>query len=59
VPLTPVTFNPGEMTKQVTIQVIGDTVKESDEQFKVVLYSPTNATLAPKYTGWGTIINDD
>jgi hypothetical protein len=52
------TFNPGDQTKQIAVQVIGDTVTEPDETFTVVLSNPTNATIA-KSTGIGTILNDD
>ena len=56
---TPLTFNPGDTAKPVTVQVIGDTVKESNELFGVIITNPTNATLAPKVKGWGNILNDD
>ena len=59
VALTPLTFNPGETSKNVTVMVNGDTSRESNEMFKVTLANPTNATLAAKFAGWGTITNDD
>jgi hypothetical protein len=52
------TFNPGETTKPITVQVIGDTVVESDETFFVNLSSATNATIADGQ-GMGTIIDND
>ena len=52
------TFNPGEISKTITVFVKGDTKVESDETFFVNLSSPTNATLAD-YQGLGTILNDD
>ena len=52
------TFNPGEISKTITISVKGDTNVELDETFFVNLSSPTNATLAD-YQGLGTILNDD
>ena len=52
------TFNPGEISKTITVFVKGDTKVESDETFFVNLSSPTNATLAD-YQGVGTILNDD
>lgn len=52
------TFNPGEISKTITVSVKGDTNVELDETFFVNLSSPTNATLAD-YQGLGTILNDD
>jgi hypothetical protein len=52
-------FAPGETAKTVTVQVNGDTDKESDETFDVNLANATgNATIADA-TGVGTIVNDD
>jgi len=58
VPPTTITFNPGETTKTVTINVIGDTAKESNELFAVNLLNPVGATLGTS-RGFGNIINDD
>jgi Calx-beta domain len=44
------TFNPGETTKTITIEVKGDSKKESDETFYVDLFG--NSRI-------GTILNDD
>jgi hypothetical protein len=52
------TFNPGETTKAITVQVNGDTVLEPSETFFVNLISATNATIADGQ-GVGTIIDDD
>jgi uncharacterized repeat protein (TIGR01451 family) len=54
-----VAFNPGE-TKQLitTIAVTGDSRKESDETFSVILANPVNATLGDD-RGQGTIVDDD
>jgi hypothetical protein len=52
------TFAPGETTKQITVEVNGDTVFESDEAFKVNLTNPINATVADA-NGTGTLTNDD
>ncbi|OFW79562.1 MAG: hypothetical protein A2Z48_09370 [Actinobacteria bacterium RBG_19FT_COMBO_70_19] len=54
-----VTFNPGQISKQVTIQVQGDTAIETTEIFSVTLSNPTNATLAGSGSAIGTITNDD
>jgi len=61
VPLMMLTFNPviDPTTKYVTVQVIGDTKKENNELFGVIIINPTNATLAAKVKGWGYILNDD
>jgi hypothetical protein len=53
------TFAPGETTKSVTVLVKGDIVDEADETFGVLLSGPTNATLASKSVGVGTILDDD
>ena len=53
-----VTFNPGETSKTVTIQVNGDTVSEPNETFNVILSGAVNGTIADG-TGVGTIVDDD
>ena len=53
-----ITFNPGETSKQLTIDVHGDTQEEPDETFTVTLLSVSNATIADA-NGVGTIVNDD
>ncbi|MCE9563258.1 MAG: hypothetical protein K8U57_14535 [Planctomycetes bacterium] len=53
-----VTFAPGETSKTITVNVIGDIVDESDETFTVNLSKASNATIASG-TGTGTIVNDD
>lgn len=53
-----VTFLPGEMSKQVVVRVIGDTVDEPNEKFIVTLTNPLNVTLEDD-TAEGTIIDDD
>ncbi|MFN6162793.1 MAG: Calx-beta domain-containing protein [Planctomycetota bacterium] len=52
------TFAPGETSKLITIQVIGDTTFESNETFQVKLLASTNSTIEDD-TGIGSIINDD
>jgi hypothetical protein len=54
-----VTFNPGEISKQITIQVVGDLLVEANETYSVNLSSPTNATIAGAGFGLGTITNND
>ncbi|TMF03079.1 MAG: hypothetical protein E6I38_13990, partial [Chloroflexi bacterium] len=55
---TTLTFNTGETSKTVTVQVNGDTTGEGDETFFVNLSGATNATIADGQ-GQGTILNDD
>lgn len=51
-------FSAGERSGVILVEVIGDTIKEEDEQFSVILSSPFNATLQVEQ-GIGTIRNDD
>lgn len=53
-----VNFLPGETQKTISISVVGDDVKEGDDDFKVVLSNPVNAVIY-KGTGVGVIENDD
>ncbi|MFB2977734.1 Calx-beta domain-containing protein [Microseira sp. BLCC-F43] len=52
------TFAPGQTTQTIAVPVIGDTLVEPDETFKVNLSNGTNATIAVA-SGVGTILNDD
>jgi hypothetical protein len=59
VPTTTLTFDPGQTSKQVTVQVNGDIVFEPNEQFFVNLSNVNaNATILDGQ-GVGTITNDD
>ena len=51
-------FAPGETSKQVVVQMIGDTTIEPDEKFSVNLSNPSGATRADA-VGLGTITDDD
>lgn len=53
------TFDPGETTKVVRIDLIADTGKEGIERLKLQLSSPTNATLDREGYGWLTIVDND
>lgn len=55
---TVLTFDPGDTSKTVTVDVNGDTLHELDETFKVKLSSPKNAKIKDG-EGLGTITNDD
>jgi hypothetical protein len=52
------TFAPGEVTKAVSVGVMGDAIVEPDETFSVTLSNPMNATIADA-TAVGTILDDD
>jgi len=58
VPLTAVTFGPGEQTKTVSIPVNGDVTAETNETFSVLLTGVVGAQLADPI-GKATIIEDD
>src|SRR6185503_11230283 len=53
-----ITFAPGETSKTLTVRVIGETIVEPNETFRITLNLPTNVTLADS-TALGTIIDDD
>jgi hypothetical protein len=53
------TFAPGETTKTVTIEVKGDSKRESDEAFYLDLFGLSSDALFTKSRGIGTILNDD
>jgi hypothetical protein len=53
------TFNPGETTKTITIDVKGDTKKEADETFSLELFGASSNALLLDALGLGTILNDD
>jgi hypothetical protein len=54
----PLTFNPGQTARQVTVSVKGDALDEVTETYFVNLSVPINATLGAGQ-GVGTIIDDD
>lgn len=58
VPTTLLTFAPGETSKTVTIDVVGDTAVEANETFLVNLSNASGAGIADGQ-GLGTITNDD
>jgi hypothetical protein len=53
------TFNPGETTMTVTVDVKGDSKKEANETFFLELYNPSVNLLISRNRGLGTILNDD
>jgi Calx-beta domain/FG-GAP-like repeat len=53
------TFNPGETTKTITIEVKGDSKREANETFYLDLFGNSSNSLFTKNRGLGTILNDD
>ena len=53
------TFAPGETTKTITIEVKGDSKKESDETFYLDLFGNSGNSLFTMRRGIGTILNDN
>ena len=56
---TTLTFLPGVSVQTVTVQVIGDTIRELEETFYLNLSSPSGNALIADPQGVGTIVNDD
>lgn len=52
------TFNLGDTTKAVSVNILGDGTNEADETFFLNIFDPTNATISDAQ-GVGTILNDD
>jgi Calx-beta domain len=53
------TFAPGQTTKTITIEVKGDSKRESNETFYLDLFGNSSNSQFTKYRGLGTILNDD
>ncbi len=53
------TFNPGETTKTITVEVKGDSKREANETFYVDLFALSSNALFVKNRGLGTILNED
>ncbi|MFZ2099145.1 MAG: Calx-beta domain-containing protein, partial [Oricola sp.] len=58
-PAGTVTFNAGETSKTITIDVAGDSEVENDEDFSVVLLNPVGGAVITTGSAEGTILNDD
>ncbi|MGI0486316.1 Calx-beta domain-containing protein [Pantanalinema rosaneae CENA516] len=58
IPLTTLTFAPGQTSQTITVNVQGDLDVETDETFFVNLSNAAGATIAVPQ-GLGTILNDD
>ncbi len=62
VPTTTLTFAPGDLTKDISVELIADTLDEPAETFSVELSTPTNAIFAASaatITATGTIVPDE
>jgi membrane-associated phospholipid phosphatase len=53
------TFAPGETTKTITIEVIGDSKQEANETFYLELFGNSGDARFTTKRGIGTILNDD
>jgi hypothetical protein len=56
---SPITFDPGQTTKQIAFNIVGDTRNEANETFTVTLTGATNGVVGANATGTVTITNDD
>jgi RNA polymerase sigma factor (TIGR02999 family) len=54
-----ITFNPGETSKTVTVEVLGDNNRENNETFYVDLLGNSANSVFARSRGIGTILNDD
>src|SRR6185369_2615830 len=54
-----VTFDAGETSKTITVNVASDTVVEPDEGFAVLLSDPSSGLAIDTAIATGTIVNDD
>ena len=57
-PLSTITFAPGQLARTVTVTVAGDLLDEFDESFTLNLSSSVNATISDGL-GLGTITDND
>jgi hypothetical protein len=53
------TFAPGQTTKTITVEIIGDNKREYDEYFGIELFNLSSNAYFWNDTGYGTILNDD
>jgi Calx-beta domain len=59
VPTTQLTFSPEQLTRQISVQVQGETIFEPSEQFVINLTNAQNSSGITDAQGVGTITNDD
>ncbi|HRH48627.1 MAG TPA: Calx-beta domain-containing protein [Panacibacter sp.] len=53
------TIKPGKLSAKVTVNIIGDVIREPNETFSLVISDPVNATLGDLDTATCVIKNDD
>jgi beta-glucanase (GH16 family) len=53
-----ITFQPNELQKTISINVIADDIREGDDAFTVMLTGATNGNI-DRFVATGTILNDD
>jgi len=54
------TIAAGQTSARILVPIVGDTLLEANEQFRLTLSAPTNAALVPlARQATGTILNDD
>lgn len=54
-----ITFAPGETVKSISVPVIGDSLRETNETFFVFLSNPSAGVAFGRNSATGTIMNDD
>jgi hypothetical protein len=54
-----VTFQPGDLSKAVTVRILGDTLSEANETVKVNISADTSKVSITTGTGTGTILDND
>ncbi|HRH48961.1 MAG TPA: Calx-beta domain-containing protein [Panacibacter sp.] len=54
-----VTIKAGQTSKNIEVNIIGDSIKENNEKFSLVLSNPVNAILGEHVSAECTIKNDD
>ncbi len=53
------TFARGQLSRTITVPILGDTLDESTEQFFIRLSNPSSKTTIGKNLGVGSIVDDD
>ena len=58
-PAGTVTFSPGQTSKDITLRIVNDKVREPSEKIQIGLSSPVNAVLGTKSVHAYTILDND
>jgi len=58
-PVGTITFQPGEVSKTISVAIINDTVRDPGETVRVTLFKPRNVTLGAVQSATVTIVDDD